>query len=139
MLDHLSFDELLTRRDNAARAEVAGRLLWPLLALLIPLIAYVLGKPPRRSSSASGIFVGAILIVLIVRSTSFVKTADSNIPEGLAISILIVWITVTTALLIGEAKIGNGFLDTIINRWPDWIIRLSRSRNYTPIRKLENH
>lgn len=125
-LHQLSLNELLIRSDHEARAETYSRMLWPLLALLVPIIAYVLGKPPRRSASGFGVFAGAVLILLIVRSADFVATGWGSMPEVRAIFTMSTWTAVAIALLHGEALLGAGFVDKLFQGFLNKLVWSSR-------------
>ena len=129
-----SMDGALRRADirrlwlsgtTASRSAVYGRCLWALLVLPLPLLALILGKPPRRQSGAVGILVGVISLVLGLKMITPLIDGHSSQPEVLAAGILVTWSLFVFGLIRAEKVFGRGFVD----RWASRIFRSFRSPN----------
>jgi len=107
-------DALLASGTARDRATALARLLWPLLALVIPVLAFVFGKPPRRGNGAVGIIVGLTLLVLFLKMISLLGDLQSETPEKLALAIALGWGAIAVILLKMEATIGQGFVDRLV-------------------------
>ena len=106
--------------DSGTTADMAvacSRLLWPAFALLIPFLAVVLGKPARRTTSASGLLIGLILLVLFIRTADFVGTSQTVHPLILAGIVGLGWFGTAVLLTYGEHKSGAGFIDEAFRRF----------------------
>ena len=101
------------------RSVAWGRALWAALALFLPAIAFVLGKPPRREAGAVGIIAGTALLVVFLKTTATLTHGQSLHPEMLSAEILLGWTVTTFALIKAEKALGQGFLD-------HWASRLAR-------------
>jgi lipopolysaccharide export system permease protein len=113
-------DEVLKRVDigllwadgrASARSVVYGRCLWATLVLFIPLLALILGKPPRRQSGAVGILLGVIFLVLGLKMIAPLIDGHSSEPELLAAGILATWGLFVSGLIKAERVFGQGFVD----------------------------
>jgi lipopolysaccharide export system permease protein len=102
---------LLTSSDPGDRATGWSRLLWPAFALMIPLLAAVLGKPLRRTSSSLGLMAGLILLVMFTRSTGFVATTGAAWPRLVALGIGVAWLATMGIAVWGERRWGAGYVD----------------------------
>lgn len=74
-----------SRDDNlAARANLYFRLVEVVMMLMLPLLAVALAVPPKRSSSALGIFVGIVMVVTYHKINQYAESAGAQgrlIPE----------------------------------------------------------
>jgi len=113
-----SLDALLRSDHMRDRSVVYGRLLWALLALLLPPISLVLGKPPRREAGSVGIVVGLALLVLFLKTISPLTDGHSHFPGALFLVILTGWVATTLGLMRAEKSFGQGFVD----RWSTQLI-----------------
>jgi lipopolysaccharide export LptBFGC system permease protein LptF len=102
---------LLALHTTYGRSAAYGRCLWAALALLIPLMALILGKPARRQSGAFGILVGMIALVLGLKMTTPLIDGSTSEPELLAASILMTWSLFAYGLIWAEKVFGQGFVD----------------------------
>ena len=102
---------LLASGDPADHAAAWSRLLWPVFALMIPLLAAVLGKPLRRTSSSLGLMVGLILLVMFTRTTSFVTGASAAWPLLAALGVTAAWLLTMGIVVWGERQWGAGSVD----------------------------
>lgn len=117
---------LVRSADPADRAAGYARLLWPLFALILPMIALVAGRPPLRSTSFAGLLAGGIVVVGFVRSTSFLESWGGQMAEAAATGLALVWVLFAFALLHLQRRLGAGFIDTgvvgamrkVRNAWP---------------------
>ena len=123
--DEASKDELLKRVDigllwengtTSSRSAVYGRCLWAALVLFVPLLALILGKPPRRQSGAVGIFFGLIFLVLGLKMVSPLIDGYSSKPELLAAGILATWGLFVSGLVGANKVFGQGFVDLWASR-----------------------
>lgn len=89
-----------SRDDNlAARANLYFRLVEVAMMLMLPLLAVALAVPPKRSSSALGIFVGIVMVVTYHKVNQYAESAGAQgrLPPELAL-----WIPfIGFAVLIG--------------------------------------
>lgn len=113
-------DELLKRVDigllwangsTSSRSAVYGRCLWAALVLFVPLLALVLGKPPRRQSGAVGILLGVIFLVLGLKMIAPLIDGHSSEPELLAAGILASWGLFVSGVIRADKVFGQGFVD----------------------------
>lgn len=107
----MSVPQLLASRDGADRAAAWSRLLWPMFALMVPMVALVLGKPARRTDSSLGLMAGLVSLVLFIRTAGLVATAGAVHPVGLAIGVTLAWAAITALLVRGERRHGAGYVD----------------------------
>ena len=129
-----TIDEVLKRADiillwvngiTSDRSAVYGRCLWALLVLPLPLLALILGKPPRRKSGAVGILVGVISLVVGLKMITPLIDGHSSQPEVLAAGILVTWSLFVFGLIRAEKVFGWGFVDL----WASRIFRSFRRPN----------
>ena len=116
-----ALDTLVASQLRSDRSVVFGRILWAALALFLPFIAFVLGKPPRREAGAVGIIVGTALLVLFLKTITPLTDGRSRQPEMLSLAILSGWTAVTFALVQGEKVLGQGFVD----HWASGLVKHS--------------
>ncbi|MBO0750422.1 MAG: LptF/LptG family permease, partial [Porphyrobacter sp.] len=98
------------------RAAAWSRLLWPGFALTVPLLAVVLGKPTRRTSSSLGLMAGLLLLVLFIRTAGIVATTPMDRPGLLAAIFALAWAAAAGLLVHGERVWGAGYVDASL-RW----------------------
>lgn len=100
----------------AARANLHFRLVEVAMMLLLPLLAVALAVPPKRSSSALGIFIGIVMVVAYHKINQYAEDAGAGgrmIPEValwvpfLGFAALIVWMYTTLATKPGGQPIGT--------------------------------
>ena len=115
----IALPTLLASGDPGDRAAGWSRLLWPIFALMVPFLAMVLGKPVRRTSSSLGLMAGLVLLVLFTRSTGFAATTSSANPGTVAAGIAAAWLVATVALVRGERRWGDGYVD-------GWLLKATR-------------
>jgi lipopolysaccharide export system permease protein len=83
----------------AAQANFNFRLVEVLMMLMLPLLAIALAVPPKRSSSALGIFIGIVLVVAYHKINQYGEQAGS---QGRIDPILAMWVPfLLFAVLIG--------------------------------------
>lgn len=109
----------------SSRSAVYGRCLWAALVLLTPILALMLGKPPRRQSGAVGILVGVISLVLGLKMITPLIDGHSSQPEVLAAGILVTWGLFVCGLIRAEKVFGQGFVDL----WASRILQNFRRSN----------
>jgi lipopolysaccharide export system permease protein len=102
--------------SNSSRSVVYGRCLWAALVLFVPLLALILGKPPRRQSGAVGILLGVIFLVLGLKMLAPLIDGHSSEPELLAAGILATWGLFVSGLVRAERVFGQGFVDLWASR-----------------------
>ncbi len=124
----MSVPQLLASRDGADRAAAWSRLLWPIFALMVPMLALVLGKPARRTDSSLGLMTGVVSLVLFIRTAGLIATAGAAHPVGLAIGVTLAWSAITALLVIGERRHGAGYIDAWLRNAVARVVR-RRSRN----------
>jgi lipopolysaccharide export system permease protein len=111
LLKQASIGSLWANGTTSSRSAVYGRCLWAALALLMPLLALILGKPPRRQSGAVGILVGMTSLVLGLKMITPLIDGHSSEPELLATGILVAWVLFVSGLIRAEKVFGHGFVD----------------------------
>jgi hypothetical protein len=102
--------------STSSRSVVYGRCLWAALVLFVPLLALILGKPPRLQSGAAGILLGVILLVLGLKMIAPLINGHSSKPELLAAGILATWGLFVCGLIKAERVFGQGFVDLWVSR-----------------------
>ena len=102
-------------------------MLWPLLALLAPILSFVLGKPPKRGRSGIGLFVGLVLLVTFIKAIALLSDGDPAYPGILALGIVFGWCFVVYVLLAMNQRLGHGFVD----RWIGHLALMARSNRGT--------
>ncbi|NNC47247.1 MAG: LPS export ABC transporter permease LptF [Sphingomonas sp.] len=71
--------EAASREDNlAARANLHFRLVEVFMMLMLPLLAVALAVPPKRSSSALGIFVAIVIVVTYHKINQYAEAAGAQ-------------------------------------------------------------
>lgn len=100
----------------SSRSTVYGRSLWAALALIIPIFALPLGKPPRRQTGGAGILFGMALLVLALKMISPLIDGEASQPEALGAIILLSWGGLALGLIGAEKKFGQGFFDLAAQR-----------------------
>jgi lipopolysaccharide export system permease protein len=115
-LKRANLEALWANGATSSRSAVYGRCLWAALALLTPLLALILGKPPRRQAGAVGILVGLISLVLGLKMITPLLDGYSSAPELLAAAILVTWGSVVYGLIRAEQVFGQGFVDLWASR-----------------------
>jgi len=104
--------DALWHSDNPAdRAAAYARLLWVALVLLVPALAFAVGRPPVRSTSPIGLILGLCLLVAFLKSVSLAETADLLLPPSGAIALLAAWIGIVGSLVEWQRRSGIGALD----------------------------
>lgn len=104
--------DALWHSDNPAdRAAAYARLLWAALVLLVPALAFAVGRPPMRSTSPIGLIFGLGLLVALLKSMSLAETADWLSPPAGAIALLAAWIGIVGSLVEWQRRSGVGALD----------------------------
>lgn len=115
----------------SSRSTVYGRSLWAALALIIPIFALPLGKPPRRQTGGAGILFGMALLVLALKMISPLIDGEASQPEALAAITLLSWGGLAIGLIGAEKKFGRGFFDlaaqSIITK-NQYLIKFSRQQ-----------
>jgi lipopolysaccharide export system permease protein len=101
---------------TSSRSAVYGRCLWAALALLLPFLALVLGKPARRQAGSAGIFIGVISLVGGLKMITPLVDGNASEPEFLAGGILATWGFVVAGLIWAEKAFGQGFVDLWLSR-----------------------
>ena len=86
--DELTLNELIregyggaaaTRKDNLeARSQLHFRLVQVVIMLMLPMLAIALAVPPKRSSSALGIFVGIVMVVAYHKVNQYAEQAGAQ-------------------------------------------------------------
>ena len=122
--DEMTLPELLRRgyggaatgeANLAARANLHFRMVEVLMMLLLPLLAVALAVPPKRSSSALGIFIGIVMVVAYHKINQWAESAgeQGRLNPELALWLpflvfvaLIVWMYRTLATKPGGQPIG---------------------------------
>lgn len=110
-------DSLISGGSDGERAAAYGRMLWALLVALAPVIAFVLGRPPKRRSGALGVFAGLALIVTFIKTIALLVDGTTAVPELMALAIAGGWIAVAALLLWLHRRLGSGWFD-------EWAVRL---------------
>lgn len=113
----------------SSRSTVYGRSLWAALALIIPIFALPLGKPPRRQTGGAGILFGMALLVLALKMISPLIDGEASQPEALSAIILLSWGGLALGLIGAEKKFGQGFFDLAAQRVitkNQYLMKLSR-------------
>lgn len=110
-LKRVDIESLWPEGTISSRSAVYGRCLWAALALLIPILALMLSKPPRRQSGAVGILVGVISLAAGLKMITPLIDGHSSQPEVLAAGILVTWGLFVSGLIWAEKVFGQGFVD----------------------------
>lgn len=109
--DARPLDRLFASPAALDRAAGYGRLLWVLLALLVPVIAFALARPPMRSTSALGLMLGLVILVGLLKSIALVETAIWITPAIDALLLAGFWIVCVWALVVLQFRSGFGVID----------------------------
>lgn len=64
--------------ERAARANLHFRLVEVVMMLMLPLLAIALAIPPKRSTSALGIFIGIVMVVTYHKINQYAESAGSQ-------------------------------------------------------------
>lgn len=123
----MSLAKLLASRDRADRAAAWSRISWPIFALLVPIVALVLGKPARRTAGSVGLMAGLVILLLFIRSAGLVATAGAAYPAVLALGVMLAWSATTALLVYGDRRCGAGYVDAWL-RSPGTRVVRRRSR-----------
>ena len=78
---------------------------------MVPFVALILGKPPRRQSGAVGILFGLVLLVLGLKMIAPLTDGYASKPELLAAGILATWSLFVYGLVRADKVLGQGFVD----------------------------
>lgn len=106
-----TLDALWHSDDPAVRAAAYARLLWVPLTLLVPVLAFAVGRPAMRSASPIGLIFGLCLLVAFLKSISLVETAGRIAPTSSAMALLAAWIGIVGGLVEWQRRSGAGVLD----------------------------
>jgi lipopolysaccharide export system permease protein len=112
-LRQIALPQLLHTPGVPARANAVGRVLWVLLAFLAPVFALVLGKPPKRSNGALGVFAGLVLTVVMIKAIGFVAAGGALKPLIGGLLVAAFGLIICAVLLVTERRLGAGFFE----RW----------------------
>lgn len=91
-------DTLLKSGDPVGLRIALARLLWVILTLLAPVMAVSLGRPPMRSTSALGIFLGLCIIVALIKTIDWYAGLASGHPVPQAALLAALWTAVACFL-----------------------------------------
>lgn len=106
-----TLDELWRSGEPPLRAAAHARLLWVPLALLVPALAFAVGRPAMRSASPIGLVFGLCLLVAFLKSISLVETASWAASSSSALVLLATWIGIVGFLIEWQRRSGIGALD----------------------------
>jgi lipopolysaccharide export system permease protein len=106
-----TLDALWYSDDPADHAAAYARFLWVALVLLVPALAFAVGRPPMRSTSPIGLIFGLCLLVVFLKSVSLAETVDWPLPPASAIALLAAWIAIVGSLVEWQRRSGSGALD----------------------------
>lgn len=106
--------DLLSSDTAGARAAGYARLLWVVLVLLTPGIAYVLARPPMRSTSAVGLLAGLCLLIAFLKSISLVDSDTFGDPAVAALVVVGAWTALVAALHRWQRRAGFGAFDRLL-------------------------
>lgn len=115
-LKRLEIGQLWEIGTASSRSAVYGRCLWAALILILPSLALILGRPPRRQSGAVGILVGVVSLVAGLKMLTPLMDGHSSQPELLATGILVTWGLFAFGLTRAETLFGRGFVDLWASR-----------------------
>ncbi|MBX7502169.1 LptF/LptG family permease [Qipengyuania sp. YG27] len=79
---------------------VFARLMWVVLTVLVPFIALALARPPLRSTSALGVFIGTCLIVVLIKSIDWYSGHYSDHATSEAALIIAIWLAGTAIVVL---------------------------------------
>lgn len=116
-------DTLIADGTTRSWSVALGRLMWALLAPVAAVLAFVLGKPPKRSMGASGLFLGCIVLITCIK---MLAPLEEGMPRGsgfYALGVAVSWTALAFGLLKMEAVLGRGFVD----RWLDRVLLQART------------
>ncbi|MFW2351029.1 LptF/LptG family permease [Qipengyuania sp.] len=83
---------LMSAGDPAQMKAACVRLLWVGLTLLVPFLAVSSGRPPMRSGSPLGVFLGLCIIVALIKSIDWYGGLNTSQPVSLAALIAGAWV-----------------------------------------------
>lgn len=115
-LKRIDIGQLWESGTAPGRSAVYGRCLWAALVLILPSLALILGRPPRRQAGAAGILVGIISLVAGLKMLTPLMDGHSSQPELLAVGILATWGLFVSGLVRAEKVFGKGFVDLWASR-----------------------
>jgi lipopolysaccharide export system permease protein len=126
----VAMSALIGSGDTSRLRAASARLLWVELALLVPLLAMTLGRPPIRSTSALGIFVGMCGLVLLIKSIDWYSglTGTHPVVEALALGagwIVVVVFATTPARreqLAAAGQASQRYASQVRDWWQSWML-----------------
>ncbi len=101
------------------RALANSRLLWVLLALATPILAYAFARPPIRSESAIGLLGGLLALVGAIKSISFIETTIVFDPALDSIGLILIWTLIGSVALLARIELGKP-ISTKVHAWLKW-------------------
>lgn len=111
-----AFDETGSTDQRAARAAVASRAALALLVLALPLLAFALAIPPKRSTTAFGIGTGIILIVAYVQLSNAIEERATNLSPLYSAALVVCFVLSAAALFQVSHLKGGGFVESRLQR-----------------------
>jgi lipopolysaccharide export system permease protein len=108
-------DAMTEKQRDASRAEFHFRLAEVATMFLLPLLALALGIPPKRSSSALGVFLSIVMIVTYYKVNEYAQSIGErgHVDPAVALWVpftifaaLIIWMYYTVAYIPGGQPIG---------------------------------
>lgn len=128
-------DSQSVEKRDASQASFNFRLVEVVMMLLMPLLAVALGIPPKRSTSALGVFVSIVMVVAYHKVNQYAEdlAALGRFDPVLALWIpfvifaaLILWMYYRVAFVPGGQAIGA--LETAFAKFTKWLRRLFGKR-----------
>jgi hypothetical protein len=102
---------LLVNDRVVSRSVAYSRILWGLLVPVSGALAFILARPPMRSSSAIGLLSGLCLLMVFLKSIALLESANNLNPAIMRFSIGLFWIAAIALLFVWHKRAGNGAID----------------------------
>lgn len=97
-----------------ARAALGTRFVTAAFIALVPLFGYVLGVPPKRSTSALGLGLGILLIVAFVRAIVAIEDRAMTLAPLFQLAILLGFACLAFAMLRVQSRGGPGTIEAML-------------------------
>lgn len=110
-LRQATLHSLLVSDKLISRSVAYSRILWGLLVPVSGALAFILARPPMRSSSAIGLLSGLCLLIVFLKSIALLESANNLNPAIMGFSIGLFWIAAIALLFVWHKRAGNGAID----------------------------
>jgi lipopolysaccharide export LptBFGC system permease protein LptF len=133
LLDRLDFNRLFGPPLNSSglaltaakmRAAAAARIAASLFSLVLPILGFVLGVPPKRSRSAIGFGIGILVILLFWRLSALIESRGAQ--HAMLLHLILLAMLLVGAIELGRYQRRNG-TGAVEGKLNDWATRAYRA------------